>query len=213
MTKRLAIATLGLVAALTTMAAGQGSGLEPLLAELRNPSARARDQRAGTAGRTGPARRRGAHRRDAGRRKRRRAERGHQRAAEPLHRAGGPASAAMGAGQRRQVGDAVGDRLRGGPAGDDARGRAGGGPDGAVRRRAAGPVGEDAAGSRLRAGHARVAGDGPDGRGDGQRRGGRSGGDAAGPGSAHAPGRGADCRPGLRARHGPHRAGQPRRRA
>ena len=42
MTKRVAIATLGLVAALTTMGAGQGSGLEPLLAELRNPSARAR---------------------------------------------------------------------------------------------------------------------------------------------------------------------------
>ena len=42
MTKRLAMATLGLVAAVTTMGAGQGSGLEPLLAELRNPSARAR---------------------------------------------------------------------------------------------------------------------------------------------------------------------------
>jgi HEAT repeat protein len=42
MTKRLAIAALGVVAALTTTGAGQGSGLEPLLAELRNPSARAR---------------------------------------------------------------------------------------------------------------------------------------------------------------------------
>ncbi|MBK5295964.1 MAG: HEAT repeat domain-containing protein [Vicinamibacteria bacterium] len=42
MTKRLAMAALGLAAAVTTMAAGQGTGLEPLLAELRNPSARAR---------------------------------------------------------------------------------------------------------------------------------------------------------------------------
>ena len=42
MTKRLVMATLGLAAAVTTMAAGQGSGLEPLLARLRNPSARAR---------------------------------------------------------------------------------------------------------------------------------------------------------------------------
>lgn len=42
MTKRLVMATVGLVAALTTAAAGQGTGLEPLLAELRSPSARAR---------------------------------------------------------------------------------------------------------------------------------------------------------------------------
>jgi len=43
MTKRLAMATLGLAAAVTTIGAGQGSGLEPLLLELRNPSARARE--------------------------------------------------------------------------------------------------------------------------------------------------------------------------
>ena len=42
MTKRLALATLGLVTTTAAMAAGQGTGLEPLLAELRNPSARAR---------------------------------------------------------------------------------------------------------------------------------------------------------------------------
>ncbi len=42
MTKRLAMATCGLVAVATTMGSGQGTGLEPLLADLRNPSARTR---------------------------------------------------------------------------------------------------------------------------------------------------------------------------
>jgi len=42
MTKRVAMASLGLLAAATTMVGGQSSGLEPLLAELRNPSARTR---------------------------------------------------------------------------------------------------------------------------------------------------------------------------
>ena len=43
MTKRLALAAVGVVTT-ATMAAGQVTGLEPLLAELRNPSARARQQ-------------------------------------------------------------------------------------------------------------------------------------------------------------------------
>jgi HEAT repeat protein len=42
MTKGLAMATLGALAAATSLGAGQNSGLEPLLAELRSPSARAR---------------------------------------------------------------------------------------------------------------------------------------------------------------------------
>ena len=42
MTKRVAMASLGLLAAAMAMVGAQSSGLEPLLAELRNPSARAR---------------------------------------------------------------------------------------------------------------------------------------------------------------------------
>ena len=133
MTNRLALATLGLVAVLTTMGAGQGSGLEPLLAELRNPSARARTnalERLGELGRPDAAVPIAAMLADG--------NDGVKGAAInallSLYTVRTDlASAAMGTRKRRQVGDGVGDRFRGGPAGHDAGGRSGTGADGAFR--------------------------------------------------------------------------------
>ena len=160
MTKGVAMATFGLVAVWTTMAAAQGSGLEPLLAELRSPSARARAnalERLGEMGRPDAAASMAAMLADG--------NDGVQSAAinallslytvraDLRQRQWGPGSVGKSATPSETAFEA-------GPAGHDARGCAGGGPDGAIGRRATGPVGEDAAGSRLRAGHARIAGDG-----------------------------------------------------
>ena len=184
------------------MGAGQGSGLEPLLAELRNPSARARAnalERLGELGRPDAAAPIAAMLADG--------NDGVQGAAinallslytvrtDLRQRQWGPGSVGKSATPSEVAFEA--GPLATMPAAVPAQALTG--LSGVVRQ-------DQSVKTRLEAAYALgtlgVARDGPDGRGDGKHRGGGPGGDAAGPGSSHAPGGGACRRPGLHAHDG-----------